>query len=246
MGSAVAFGVQAGKSIYDLFDSIHKNREANKIYRTTKRPVYNRPGEIDDVYNTAASEINNTAASDGMERQASQGLSDGIDAVLKSGNGADFNTIYNNYGKNLNNALAIQNQQRAQRIASYNNAAYNFGKAKDTEFQFNKVAPYMDAMQRAALLKEQGAKALADSFTNVAGAASNFALSQEKPGKYGKTTDTRTPDQVLGEGQSPVTNIQRDFIPFTPEKNIAAPQEISFEQDPMAWWNNYSQTPYGE
>lgn len=193
--AAAASVVQVGKGVYDVFDSARKNNEAKKIYKDTKRPVYNRQKEIDEVANLTASEIQNTTLADSYERQAQQGLSQGIDAVLKSGGKADFSSIYGNYGTSMDRALQQLTRERAGKIAANNTAQYNLAKAKDTEWQYNVDAPYKDAMKRAAQLKEQAAKAKADAFTNIAGGISNFGISQLKPGEGGK-----------GGGGVPVSN----------------------------------------
>lgn len=245
----VSTAFQFGKGIYDLFDKVKKDREADKIYRNTKRPVYNRQSEIDDVYNIAGSEVNNTALVDSMERQAGQGLSAGIDAVLKSGDGADFSTIYNSYGNSLNQALQIQQQDRARKIAAYNNSAYNLAKAKDTEFQYNRAAPYADKMQQAALLKSQGAKAGADAFTNFSGAFANLGTMTEKPGQYGRSNNQNTVPTAgvdsTGMAQQPMGNNNMPVIDYSFDINeyIQPPQEESYvptEQDELLnFWQNY-------
>lgn len=230
----IAAGVMAAKGIYSLSKSVKKNREAKKIRANTKRPVFNRATELDNAYGLAASDLDSTALSDLYERQANNGLSESIDAVLKSGGRADFNSIYNNYGGVLANALQIQNQTRAQRIANLNNTAYSLAKGKATEFQYNKDAPFKDQMQLAGLLNTQAEQQSAEAFSDFAGAASALGTGLSMPGRTGKSPV----DDFSGDGQSPVTGDVTRQAPdfYTPDRNVAPPTE---SDAPLAFWDNY-------
>lgn len=190
MALPVALGVassvvQAGRGIFGLISSIRKNREARKILRNTKRPVYNRQREVDEVYDLAANDLAANDVRDYVTNQAGTGLSQAIDAIIKSGGAADFQTIYSNYGDTLERGAMMVSQDRSRRIANYNNAAYNLAKAKDTEFQYNKDAPFKDAMRRANALKGESAKELNSFFENTSGALANAAIAFTKPGDNG-------------------------------------------------------------
>lgn len=175
-----AIATQAAKGIFDFADSIIKNRAAAKIYKNNKRPVYNRPGEIDDVYYSTLSELQNSDQEAFGSQSLDRGLATSIDALMKTGSGFDFGTVYNTYGNQLRGLTQQLQADRAAKLGAYYNAAYNLGKAKDTEFQYNKDAPFKDAMQQAAALKQQGAQAQASGFTNLSGAFSNYATSRLK------------------------------------------------------------------
>jgi hypothetical protein len=58
--SWIAVGVGATVATYKLVDSANKSSKAKKLAASNKRPVYQRPQEVDDAYNMALSEINNT------------------------------------------------------------------------------------------------------------------------------------------------------------------------------------------
>ena len=181
----ISSGVSGLASAYKLFDSVRKNKQAKNIERNTKRPVYNRPGEIDDVYNIAASEVDNTAMKDFATDQANQTFTAGVDAILKSGGKADFATIYNTYGNTLKSLSYALSKERDAKIAAFNNAAYNKAKAKDTEFQYNKDAPYKDAMQKAAALRGQGEQSKNEAISLLGAGVSNYLIANARPGEYG-------------------------------------------------------------
>lgn len=168
--SAGVSGLTAG---YKIFDSIRKSNAANTINAETKRPIYNHSSLVDDAYNTAESEVNNTQEQDLGTQQLDNGLSGGIDAILKSGGKADFSTIYNNYGTQMKGLLATLSKSRDSRIAAANNAAYNLAAAKDAEFQYNQDAPFKDAKQREALLRQQSAQSLNEGLSDFAGGVGN-------------------------------------------------------------------------
>lgn len=176
---------QKMKGYYDLIDGLRKNKQANTLYKKYKRPTYKRPEEIDQNYDLAGNELGNDYYANYVGQGLRQGLSRGIDTILKSGGNADFETVYSNYGDSLNSAIGSFEQQRAQRLNSFYTQALNKAKAKDAEFQYNIDAPYKDAMAKAALLKTQSQKAIAGYFNAMIGAAANQGTANTKPGYYG-------------------------------------------------------------
>lgn len=178
-------GLSALSTGYKIYDSVRKNKQAKEIERNTKRSIYNRPEEIDNAYNFAASEVDNTGLQDYITTQANQGLSTSLDAILKSGGKADFATVNNSYGNTLRAAIGAISKDRAQKIATLNNTAYNLARAKDAEFQYNKDAPYKDKMQKAAMLRGQAAQSANEAFGVAAAGLSNYATATTRPGEYG-------------------------------------------------------------
>lgn len=244
--AAASAAIQFGKGIFDLADSIRKKRAANRLERRTNRPVYNMPEEIRAAAELAESEVNNSSVADFYTQNASQGLSQGIDAILKSGGAADFSTINNSYGAQLRAALNTLNQDRAKKIAAVQEANYAVAKAKDTEFQYNKHAPYADAKQRIAELRKQAADAKAGFFTNTSGALANIATMGKKPDAF----DKNGADGATNENQIttvlPSAQITRVAAPAQPNYGATGPETYEQwlanvgEQDDQAardyWW----------
>lgn len=217
LGGASA-ATRLAKGFFGLFSSIKKDRAANEILKNTKRPIYNRPEEINDVANLAASELSSNDTVDFVKTNAESGLSQGIDAILKSGGTADFSTIMNKYGQDLNQAAATVLLDRSRRVANYNNAVYNVAKAKDAEFMYNKDAPFKDNMQRVGQLKAESAKEKASFFTETSGALADMATAFSKPGKYGGK----------GGGAAAVESAAQTNVPqfFTPPTSVDPPVEL--------------------
>jgi hypothetical protein len=189
--------IGAGTSLlsgaYSIYNSVRKNAAAKKLEQQNLRPVFNRAGEIDQVYNVAASELGNTAAQDFASKQMDRSLSAGIDAILKSGGSADFETIQGTYGKQLDAALQQIMTQRDRQMAAYSNAAYNLATAKDTEFQYNKDAPYKDKMQQASQLRQEAAQSARDAQNAFIGGAANYGIATSTPGRMPRVSPEQAP-----------------------------------------------------
>lgn len=196
--AALVIGVVGtGYSVYKgAHDSAQKKKAAKELTANTRRPYYNKPKEIDDVYNLNASEINDTGLQDYATQISGQSEANGIDAILKSGGKADFSTIHNAFGSQLGQALQAIKSQRANNIAKFNESAYAKGKASDTEFTYNQDEPYRNSRQLAALLQTEAAAEDANTTQNaVNGAislASNYATATTSPGSN-KTVKTADP-----------------------------------------------------
>lgn len=202
--SYAALAVAAVGAGYKIYDSSRKKKEAKKIEKNTRRPVYNKPGEVNDVYNLMATEVNDTGLQDYVTQQTGLSEANGIDAILKSGGKADFATIHSTYGSQLGKMLQQLKSNRANNIASFNNAAYAKGRASDTEFQYNQDAPYKDAMQLKALLLAQSEQSKADAINMAATGAANYGTMRLKAG-YGTK-----------DGQQLKTDMT--LLPFNPAK----------------------------
>lgn len=188
---AVTAGATLVGSGYKIYDSARKNSQANKIEAANKRPIYNKPKEIGDAYNVATSEVGDTTLQDFATDSLGQNEANGIDAILKSGGKADFGVIHGTYGTQLKGMLATLAMNRDQKIAAYNNAAYNLAKSKDTEFQYNQDAPFKDAKQQEGLLKQQAEQDKMDAINTITSTAVSLATANIKPGQYGsKNTST--------------------------------------------------------
>jgi len=181
---------------YKIFDSIRKNRQAKELAKNNVRPVYQRGSEIDDVYNLSASELGNNQQQDFVAQQLAQSQSSGIDAILKSGGRADFGVINNAYGSQFQAALSNLSKVRDQKIANFNNAAYSLAKAKDAEFQYNKDAPYKDAKQAEALLRQQAEQSKNEAISMAIGMEANAKTQGLTPGQYGENEVTQGTGQV--------------------------------------------------
>ena len=192
--AATAIGaVSAG---YNIYNSAHKESQAKKLAAANKRPVFNPDGSIQQVYDLALSDASNTGLQDFGAQQLEQQQSQGIDAILKSGGKADYATISNAYGSQLNGLLATLSKNRDQKIAAVNNAAYNVAKSKDAAFQYNQDAPYKDNLQAVAQLKQESAQSLADGISAAASTAANYLTATTKPGNYGDKNTGNTGERV--------------------------------------------------
>lgn len=187
--SYAALAVAAVGAGYKIYDSSQKKKQAKKIEKNTVRPVYNKPGEINDVYNLMASEVNDTGQQDYVSQITGLSEANGIDAILKSGGKADFATIHNTFGSQLGQMLQQLKSNRANNIASFNNSAYAKGKASDTEFQYNQDAPYKDAMQLKALLLTQSEQSKADAVNLAASGVANYGTATLSPGSNAKVVN---------------------------------------------------------
>lgn len=180
---------------YKIYDSAHKASQAKKLAAANKRPVFKADGSIGEVYDLATSEVNNTGLQDYATRQLEQNQSSGIDAILKSGGKADFSTIHNQFGSQLQSAIAMIAKDRAQKIATFNNAAYNKAQSRDAEFSYNQDAPYKDIKQQEAQLRQQAEQSKADAFSAAASTVSNYLTATTKPGQDGD--DDNPPENNL-------------------------------------------------
>ena len=181
----IAAGVGVVSTGYTLYSSAKKDAAAKKLAKDNVRPNYKAGPEAGDVYNTSLAEVDNPQLQDYATNQLEQNQSSGIDAILKSGGKADFGVINNTYGTQLRSALATIQKNRDSKIAASNNAAYNLSASKDAEFQYNKDAPYKDAKQQEAILRQQSEQLKADAISSAASTVSNYAIATNKPGQYG-------------------------------------------------------------
>jgi len=197
---------------YKIFDSIRKNKQAKDIAKNNVRPVYQRSGEIDDVYNLSASELGNNQQQDFAAQQLAQSQASGIDAILKSGGRADFGVINNSYGNQLQAALTNLSRQRDQKVANFNNAAYSLAKAKDAEFQYNKDAPYKDAKQAEALLRQQAEASKNEAISIAAGMEANSKTEDLAPGQYGVGANATPASVQVGATLGGVWEYTKDSV----------------------------------
>lgn len=183
----IAGGVTVAAAGYKVYDTAHKNSQAKKLAASNKRPVYNADGTIREVYDIAAANLDNTSLLDYGTNQLEQGQFAGIDAILKSGGRADFGTINNAYGSNLKALIAQMDAKRDQRVATYNNAAYNLSQSRDAEFQYNQDAPFKDKKQQEAMLRQQAEQSKNEAISLAGSAVANYGIATTKPGQYGTT-----------------------------------------------------------
>ena len=183
---AISAGVAAVGTGYNIYKSAKKNSAANKIAESTKRPVYNAPREINDVYNVSLADANDTGMQDFATDALGQNEASGIDAILKSGGKADFGVIHGTYGNQLKSVLAEINKNRSAKMAAVYNAAYNNAQAKDAEFSYNEDAPFKDLKQKEGVLRQEGAQYEADAFKTASQGVSDVGNILLHPGAYGK------------------------------------------------------------
>lgn len=203
----VALAVGVVGTGYKIYDSAHKSSQAKKLAAANKRPIYKPDGTIDDTYNLALSEANDGTLQDYATRQLEQSQSGAIDAVLKSGGKLDFNTVHNQFGTQLQGALAMLARDRAQRIANVNATGYNKAKAADAAFSYNQDGPYKDTKQAEEVLHEQSAQSAADAVSAAASTAGNYGVATTRAGEYGRTTLTPPPTRVTNAGNNVISSV---------------------------------------
>lgn len=189
----IGAGTAIASAGYSVYSSAKKNSQAKKLAAANQRPIFNADGSIKDVYNLALSEINNTDTQDLGVNQLQQNQMAGIDAMLKSGSPIDFQTVSNSYGSQLKQLISQVDAQRAQKIAAFNNSAYNVAQSNDAEFQYNQDAHYKDMKQQEAVLRQQSEQAKMDAISYAGSAIANYGIATAKPGQYGKV-DNATPE----------------------------------------------------
>lgn len=221
---------------YKIYDSAHKASQAKKLAATNKRPVFKADGSIGEVYDLATSEVNNTGLQDYATRQLEQNQSSGIDAILKSGGKADFSTIHNQFGSQLQSAIAMIAKDRAQKIATFNNAAYNKAQSKDAEFSYNQDAPYKDIKQQEAQLRQQAEQSKADAFSAAASTVSNYLTAKTKPGENG---DDNPPENNLRSlDKAPLVTME--LLPVTRPASLPPTQITRQNVTPGAVNSNFN------
>lgn len=204
-----ALVVGAATTGYKIYDSAHKSSQAKKLAAANKRPVFKADGSIQEVYDLATSEVNNTRVEDYATRQLEQSQSSGIDAILKSGGKADFGTVHNQFGGQLQAAITMIGRDRAQKVASLNNAAYAKAQSKDAEFSYNRDAPFKDLKQQEAQLRQQSEQSKADAFSAASSTVGGYLTATLKPGDdtgADPAGNLRTSDRVYGSPPELITS----------------------------------------
>lgn len=227
----ISAGVGVVSAGYSVYNSAHKASQAKKLAASNLRPIYKPDGSIQDVYNLNAQNIDDTRLLDYGTNEAQQGLSSGIDAILKSGGRADFQTINNNYGSELKSIIAQTDARRDARIATFNNAAYNKAQSSDAAFEYNQDAPFKDKKQQEAELRKESAQATADAITTAAGTVANYGTATNAPGQYGTSpnvargnanVNSQLDNRLLIDAANPVPNANPDLIPNNPQRATGA------------------------
>lgn len=171
---------------YKIYDSIRKNSKANRLAKENKRPVFNADGSIRQVYDTSLSELNSNYEKDFINQELQQNQAAGIEAILQSGGKADFETIKGQFGRGLTNGLSQIQMARDRKIANYNNAAYNLANSANSEFQYNRDAPYKDNKQLEAQFRQGSANSLNEGISDVVAGIADYGIANSKAGQYGK------------------------------------------------------------
>lgn len=193
----VAAGVGIVSTGYSVYNSAHKASQAKKLAASNVRPVFKPDGSIDDVLTLSASNINNDRLLDYGANQIQQNESSGIDAILKSGGKADFQTINNSYGSNIKAVIASADAAKDARIAAFNNAAYNKAKSADASFQYNEDAPYKDTKQQEASLRAEAEQSKMDAISGAATTVANYGTMTIKPGDGHANANARRDNAAL-------------------------------------------------
>lgn len=205
----VAAGVGVASAGYSLYKGVKKSAQAKKLAATNVRPVFNADGSIKEVRNLALNEYNSNYERDFTSQELHQNQMEGIDAILKSGGKADFDTIQGTFGKGLQQGLNQIMMGRDRKIANLNNAQYAFAQSKDTEFQYNQDAPFKDTKQQEAALRQESQQEIADGISGIASSVSNYGVSTTKPGNYGKTgkvSPEQAPKATAAAWRTPASN----------------------------------------
>lgn len=252
----IAGGVTVAGAGYKIYDTAHKNSVANQMAKTNKRPVYNPDGTVKYVYDMAAANLSDTGLQDYGQRQIEQRQSDAIDAVLKSGGKADFNVIHSTYGNDIQSLLANIEREKAQRIAAFNNAAYNKQQQQDTTFQVNQLDPYKDQKQAEALLRQQAEQSKNEAISTVSSAVGNYGITTSQPGQYGIQTpgqqnraiNSALDNTIAANAANPVSGANPAVAPASDYRQPAGTINTNFDYTnfrPLIGYNTDGTPIYG-
>lgn len=193
LGGLLTVGAVAGSLAYGIGSNASKNAKAKKRELALgSKPVYNI--QEPTLKNQYLAEYN---AQQGLsdeskmmyEQQANRGLSESIDALLKTGGGVNsISDLYANYQDkgmelaNLDDQVRFRNQQL---LMSQNEKMAN---ELDKSYQINKLDPWKDEKQAIAELRTMGKNDLNAGI----GMAANFAM-----GGIGMMNNKPTPPSDL-------------------------------------------------
>lgn len=179
--SMAMMAVGIGQGVSGLFQ---KNK-ANEIANNNLRPEYKVNENV--KYNQALSE---SMAGEGLSDSAKQvymtgadrGLTNSIDAILKSGGSANqIGGVYDTFLQNQTHASLAEDQARFRNLSILmrNNEAVR--DEEDKAFQINKYAPYADKARLASQLGADGNKNLWGGINTLAAGAAGAVQAATNP-----------------------------------------------------------------
>jgi hypothetical protein len=135
--------------------------------------------------------------------QANQGLTYSINNMLQSG--ADPNTVsdaYANYADLIARTASADSEMRWNKVNAVSNAVDQLARVKQTEFLYNKDAPYKDIAQLASAKQQAGLQ----EFQNGLGTLSAIGIQMmQNPYKPTPTTPDAGPPAASPATITPVT-----------------------------------------
>lgn len=173
IGGAEAAG-QAGLGLYQLY-------KAKQIAKNNIRPEYTPNQQIIQNSDIAASRATtglNDASLALSTQQNERNLSQGLDAILRSGGGVNqISDLYANNSDTLLKLAALDNQLQGQNVNTFMNANAAKGAEFQSAWQINKYAPYADRAQLASNLQANGFANLGKGIQTGGDTFSNYQLS---------------------------------------------------------------------
>jgi hypothetical protein len=207
--AAIAVGV--GTAAYGVVKGAKAKKEAKRL--AASRPEEKASPYLDDQLSLAKSELSNGmsgAAENAYEQGLSRDVSGSLDAILKGG--GDVNNVAEIFDRSAvgRQRLALMKENlRLSQIGNLVNAQNAYGNQQQQMFQFNEVAPWMDAA-RATAQARQGAENMTWSGIQTVGSGVAGYLQ----GRKGKTEldnyfDTPARSTVSNMDSYTPSNVQR-------------------------------------
>lgn len=225
VGAAIQGGLGAISAITNLVKGNQLEKKADELKRT--RPKYSITPESSDELSLAESELSNggTASTAAYNNLASGDYANSVDAILKSGGGA--NNIGDVYGAAENGREKLKLMQDDLRMKNLNNlilARRNMSEQRDKQFQFNQWMPWADKAQAVGLERENADKGAWEGLSTIAQAGMGYSQGKYEANMWDKylnppqKTAAENPLWQITPQQPTVTNDGTQTV-FTPTSN---------------------------
>jgi hypothetical protein len=241
---AAALGGAGG--IFNIISGIGQENQANSIYKTNQRPIYNIPASENGALNLAQSQYDdpNLPGYGALQNQLGANTSGGLAAAQQSGgNSGDIidaiSKLYNSKNQaNIN--LGVQGAQfRRQNAANLQSQLGTQAQYEDKAFNYNQDAPYEQNLAKANALLGAGRQNVASGANSLAylGSSAINALS----GTDSKVGSENAPqsmssipvNQAYNPGVSPIVPQVQESKAFLPSLMPNIPNYLDYLQDQL-------------
>lgn len=198
-------------SIFSGISGMSQAKRGRKLAESNIRPVYRRPGEVDEALALAERSYSNgvmpgsaaiqnqiQAGGAGMLNSATQAAtssSDILDAVTK---------INYNQGQQFNALGVNEAQYKMQQMQNLQSQLQNSAGYTDKEFAYNKDQPYQDTAAQASALIGAGNQNIGGAVNGLASIGTSIAMSSgagtDAASKYGYLANKPSSPSIGGLG----------------------------------------------